>query len=253
MSVSTASPVPEELRGRDDLRTADFRRRPSRSSSIVDKLVMGVTGTILVLFVLFHLYGNLKLFLGRTDIDEYARWLHDFGQPILPGQSFLWLFRGIIGLTLTLHILYGLRLAARNRAARPVRYAHRPAVHRRGPALTFAARTMPWTGLLLLVFLVFHILDQVVGKPVNGSFLSGHPSNNVIMSLERWPVAALYLAVIGVLGLHLVHGTWSLFTSLGWRGRRLDGVRRVVATAVPLVLVVGNASLPIAVLAGWVK
>lgn len=248
MSTSTTPPPRTDV-----LRSADFTRRPTRASSTVDKVVMGVTGTILVLFVLFHLLGNLKLFLGNSHVDEYAHWLHNFGQPLMPGHSFLWLFRGVLGLTVGVHVFYGLRLALRNRASRPIGYRRRPNVHRRGPALTFAARTMLWTGLLLLAFLVFHILDQVVGEPVNGGFLSGSPSHNVIHSLSRWPVATIYMLVFLVLGIHLVHGTWSLFTSLGWRGRTIDSVRRALAIVVPLALVIGNMSLPIAVLAGWVR
>lgn len=196
-----------------------------------------------------HLFGNLKIFLGEGHLDEYGEWLRDVGQPLFPRTWLLWVFRIVLVAAFAGHVWAAWRVVRRNRiaAGRGVRRSHGPW----SSARRYAASTMWMSGLILGLFVVFHLLDLTWGS-ANPGFERGAVERNVVASLERWPVAIVYSLATLALGLHLVHGTWSMFTSFGFHGRRVDRIRRVLATAVPALLVLGNLSIPIAVLAGWV-
>ncbi len=217
---------------------------------IVDKAVMAVTGGFLALFIVAHLVGNLKIFLGHGHLDAYGEWLRDVGQPFLPRTVLLWGFRIVLTAAFFLHILAAIRVVRRNRMATGDR--QRPAKTGGTPVQRYAAATMPMTGVIVALFLVFHLLDLTWGT-ANPGFQRGAVERNLIASLDRWPVAVVYSLAVLALGFHLVHGMWSLFSSLGFHGRRIDNVRRVIATALPAVVVLGNLAIPVAILAGWVS
>ncbi|WP_432995241.1 succinate dehydrogenase cytochrome b subunit [Dactylosporangium sp. CA-233914] len=210
---------------------------------------MAATGILLVLFLFAHMAGNLKIFVGAEAFDHYGHWLRDLGAPLLPHTGFLWLQRGGLTVAVLAHIFAAVVLARRARAARPVRYAHRPKVQG-----SYAARTMRWGGVIILLFVVFHILDLTTGtlNPVGDK---QHPHANVVadFAASRWYVTLFYALAIVAIGFHLRHGIFSALRTLGQRTPRGERIARAVALVLSLVLVVGYLSVPFAVLTGLVK
>jgi succinate dehydrogenase / fumarate reductase cytochrome b subunit len=192
--------------------------------------------------------GNLKIFVGATAFDHYAHWLRTIGEPLLPHTWYLWLQRGGLTVAVLAHIAAATVLARRARAARPVRYAHRPKVQG-----SYAARTMRWGGVIILLFVIYHILDLTTGtlNPVGDK---QHPYANVIADFapERWYVTVFYTLAIVAVGVHLRHGIFSAVRTLGQQTARGERIARVTALVLSLVLVVGFLSVPFAVLIGLV-
>jgi succinate dehydrogenase / fumarate reductase cytochrome b subunit len=216
-------------------------------SDVGKKYVMAVTGIILMAFVLLHMIGNLKLYLGRTDLNTYAAWLRTVGEPALPRQVLLWILRVVLIAATVLHIDSAARLARSSRRARPVPYA----APRQYAAADFASRTMRWTGPIVALFVIFHLLDLTWGT-ANPHFVHGDPYDNVVASFQRVPVAIVYVIANLALAVHLYHGAWSLFQSMGWN-RVLNAWRRRFAIGYAALIAVGNVSFPILVLIGVVK
>jgi succinate dehydrogenase / fumarate reductase, cytochrome b subunit len=225
------------------------------STAVGKKYVMAITGIIGILFVVFHMIGNLKVYLGLItedgqrvyDVDVYSEFLRELLVPILPRTLALWLLRAVLIAALVLHVHAAYSLTVMNRRARPVRYQS----HRDYVVANFASRTMRWTGVIVLLFLFFHLADLTWGW-FNPDFVRGEVYRNLDASLSRIPVAILYIVANIALGIHLFHGTWSLFQSMGWNNPRFNAWRRGLATAIATVIVVGNVSFPIAVQAGIV-
>jgi succinate dehydrogenase / fumarate reductase cytochrome b subunit len=221
------------------------------STAVGKKYVMAITGIIGIGYVVAHMIGNLKVYLGMVngeyDIDVYGEFLRDLLVPILPRTIALWILRSVLIVALALHLHAAYSLTVMNRRARPVKYQSK----RDYVAADFAARTMRWTGIIVLLFLFFHLADLTWGW-FNPDFVRGAPYHNLDESLSRIPVAILYIVANIALGIHLFHGTWSLFQSLGWNNPRFNRWRRGLATAIATIIVVGNCSFPIAVQAGIV-
>jgi succinate dehydrogenase / fumarate reductase cytochrome b subunit len=216
-------------------------------SAIGKKYVMAVTGIALMGFVLVHMVGNLKVYLGAESLDHYAEWLRTIATPALPRTVFLWLMRGGLAAAFVLHVHSAYGLTRINRAARAGGYVQ----SRDYLAADFASRTMRWTGVIVGLFVVFHLLDLTWGT-ANPDFVRGAVYDNLVASFESVPVALVYVAANLALGVHLYHGAWSLFQSLGWTHPRFNPLRRWFAVGFALVIVAGNVSFPIAVLAGVV-
>lgn len=229
-------------------RTRPLKVRKKRSS-IALKILMAGTGILLVLFLFAHMAGNLKIFVGAEAFDHYAHWLRDLGTPLLPHTWYLWLQRGGLTAAVLAHIFAAVVLARRARAARPVRYAHRPRVQG-----SYAARTMRWGGVIILLFVVFHILDLTTGT-VNPVGDRQHPYANVVADFApgRWYVTLFYALAIVAIGFHLRHGIFSALRTLGQQSPRGERTARAVALVLSLVLVVGYLSVPFAVLTGLVS
>jgi succinate dehydrogenase / fumarate reductase cytochrome b subunit len=139
-----------------------------------------------------------------------------------------------------------------NRRARPVRYQS----SRDYQVANFASRTMRLTGIVVLAFIVWHLLDLTFGVVnevgADGEFVRENVYDNVVRSFERIPVSIFYIIANILLGIHLFHGAWSIFQSLGWNNPRFNKWRRSFATGFAAVVVVGNVSFPVAVMAGIV-
>jgi succinate dehydrogenase / fumarate reductase cytochrome b subunit len=209
---------------------------------------MAITGIILMGYVLAHMVGNLKLYLGPEAINTYGEWLRELGEPAFPRTVLLWLMRTALIAAFVFHIHAAYSLTLMNRAARPVGYASR----RDYVAANFASRTMRWTGIIILLFVVFHLMDLTWGN-ANPDFVKGDVYANMVASFQRVPVAIIYVIANLALGLHLYHGTWSLFQSMGWNNRRFNHWRRYFAVAFALLITVGNVTFPIAVVTGIVS
>jgi succinate dehydrogenase / fumarate reductase, cytochrome b subunit len=218
-------------------------------SAIGKKWVMGVTGAALMLFVLVHMIGNLKLFLSKEEINLYGEALRNMPGHILPRTWLLWFFRIGLIVSFALHIHAAAGLTVINRQARPG--ADRYQSKRDYVAADYASRTMRWTGVIVGLFIIFHLMDLTWGN-ANSQFLRGDPYNNLVYSLQRVPVAVVYALANIALGIHLYHGAWSMFQSMGINNPRYNGLRRWFATGFAAVIMVGNLSFPVAVQLGLV-
>ncbi len=236
-----------------------IRKRPTRQlpfplnlyqTAVGKKWVMAITGIALLGYIFAHMIGNLKLYYGPADMNAYGDWLRHLGYPILQNSQALWLMRTGLLAAFVLHIHAAYSLTMMNRAARPTGYQSQ----RDYITADFAGRTMRWTGVIVLLFVIWHIMDLTLGTPgVSGEFIEHDPYNNVVTSFERPLVAGFYVIANLALGLHIWHGTWSLFQSLGWNNPRLNGVRRHFATVFTVVVIGGNLSFPIMVQAGVIS
>jgi len=218
------------------------RSAPFLSTTVGKKVVMAATGVILLAFVAGHMIGNLQIFLGAEALDHYAVFLREF----LHGAG-IWIARVVLLTCAVLHIWSATALTLGSWAARPVRY--RMVQHVES---TYAGRTMRWGGLLLGAFIVYHILHLTVGR-VGLAFEEGRVYQNVVAGFRLWPVSLFYIVAQAALGLHLYHGAWSGLQTLGLSHPRWNPLRLAVALAFALVIALANISIPVAVLAGWVK
>jgi succinate dehydrogenase / fumarate reductase cytochrome b subunit len=247
------APAPTRARG-PVTGTAPAKRRRAPflielyRSYVGKKYVMAITGVIGMGFVLAHMIGNLKMYLGPADFDHYAEFLRELLVPIAPRTVVLWLLRATLIAALVLHVHAAYSLTVANRKARTTKYQSK----RDYVAADFASRTMRWSGIIVLLFLVWHLADLTWGW-VNPDFVRGAVYHNVVESLYRVPVALIYIVANLALGIHLYHGAWSLFQSLGINNQRFNTWRRWFATGFATVIVVGNVSFPVAVLAGIVS
>ncbi len=208
-------------------------------SAVGKKAAMAVSGLVLFGFVLMHLLGNLQVFLGAEKLNGYSRFLHNLG-------GLLWLARGVLLAAVAVHIVAAFQVSAMQRAARPVAYAKRQNL-----ASTYASRTMKYGGVILLLFIVYHLLHFTFGN-AHPSFNAEDVYANVVTGFRVVPVALFYIAAQLALGLHLRHGVWSLFQSTGLNGPRLDGTLKLGAALFAVFVTLGNISIPVAVLAGLV-
>jgi succinate dehydrogenase / fumarate reductase cytochrome b subunit len=210
------------------------------SSTTGKKAAMAVSGCILFLFVVGHLIGNLQIYEGPDQLNRYAVLLRT--EPPL-----LWAVRIVLLAMLLLHIWSSVQLAARNLSARPEGY-----VQKKATGSSYASRTMYWSGPIILAFVIYHLLDFTFGK-VNPHFEPGNVYGNVVASFQVIPVAAFYIIAMLLLCLHLYHGLWSMFQSLGIAHPRWTPLLRRGAAVVAMLIAAGNISIPVAVLAGLVR
>jgi succinate dehydrogenase / fumarate reductase cytochrome b subunit len=209
-------------------------------STIGRKIVMAVTGLILVGFLVVHMVGNLLVHRGPQAINEYAEFLKS-------NLALLWGTRITLLGAVVLHAHAALTLASRARAARPAGYQ---TLTRQ--ASSWSARLMRWGGILLLVFIVFHLLHFTTGQVLPSLFVGGEVYQNVVRSFRSGWVVAFYLLAMAAVGLHLHHGLWSMFQTLGANHPHWEGPRRGVAWFLSLALTVGFVSVPLAVFLGWI-
>ena len=244
-SSKPSTPPVVQDRDRDRLTWAgDFYR-----SGLGKKYVMAVTGIVLMGYVFAHMVGNLKLYQGEAEINRYGEWLREIAYPALPMEGALWGMRLILLAAFVLHIHAAYSLTRMNRRARPsgAKYQSK----RDYIAADFAGRTMRWSGVIVGLFVIFHLADLTFGT-ANPDFTYGDVYGNMVASFSRPEVSAIYIVANLALGLHLFHGAWSLFQTMGWNNRRFNHWRRNFAIGFAVVVVVGNVSFPIAVLAGIV-
>jgi succinate dehydrogenase cytochrome b subunit len=233
--------------------------RPFVTSSVGMKATTAVTGLLLTGFVIIHLIGNLKLFAGRDAINGYARFLKDQG-PLL------WVARGGLLTVFAVHVYLALTLALRARAARPVRYQHPGTIQ-----ASTGSVTMPWTGLVILAFAIFHLAHYTFGwvkttpatnangEIVQANYLSlvdpqqRHDVYSMMVAGFRDPlISILYLAAMGFLFVHLSHGIGSAFQTLGLNTPRLQPFVSRLSWTLAFVIVAGNVLIVVAVWCGLV-
>jgi succinate dehydrogenase cytochrome b subunit len=210
-------------------------------SSVGKKTVMGVTGLILVAYLITHVAANLLVFEGPTRLNAYAAVLHQTG-------ALLWGARLVLLVAVILHIVAAVQLTRRRQAARPVGYAG----GRTPQVSTWASRTIRWGGALILVFLVYHILHFTTGT-LHPDFVELNPHHNVTTGFRDPLVALFYLVAMAAVGLHLYHGIWSSGRSLGISAPSPRPLKRRVAAVVAIFVWLGFSAIVVGVLAGAVK
>lgn len=223
-------------------------RRAPRPSSVQLKYVMAVSGAIMFAYLAVHMVGNLKIFLGGESLDTYAEWLRVVGEPALPEQTVLWIVRIALLAAVIGHMVAATLLARRASRARPVKYAHRSRV----PG-SYATRTMRWGGVIIALFIVYHILDLTTGT-LNPNGVHGEVYANVVADFapQRWYVTVFYALAVVAVALHLRHGLWSGLQSLGRSDGGNQRTLKAISTGTAVLLAVGFLAVPLAVTLGLV-
>ncbi len=221
--------------------------REITASAVGKKAAMAVSGIVLFGYVLLHMLGNLKLYEGPQKLNDYAGFLREAGAPLVPPEGLLWLVRAVLLLAVVVHVWAAWSLTRASRAARPERYQKREAV-----VMSYAARTMRWGGVVLLLFVVYHLLHLTTGT-AHQDFVPGDVYHNVVAGFRVWWVALVYVAAQAALGFHLYHGLWSMFQSLGWNHPRYNPWRKRFAQVFAWTITLGNVSFPLAVLTGVIS
>lgn len=219
-------------------------------TSIGKKFLAAITGLILFGFLVGHMAGNLKVFTGKTadgvpHIDEYGQALKELGAPFLPEQAALWVARLVLLTSLIVHVVVVIQLSLQSTEARPVAY-----VRSKKKAASLPAQWMMYSGMLILVFVIFHILHFTTGTVQLGKFEHGYVYSNLQSSFVKAPVAAGYIAMMLVLGFHLFHGVWSLFQTLGLDNPDRNQALRWFAIAMTALISLGLAAVPVSFLLG---
>ncbi len=211
---------------------------------------MAVTGLILIGFLLMHMYGNLKMFMGADAFDHYAEWLKgDILYPIVPKGWFIWIFRMVMLAAIVLHIYSAASLWKRALAANPSTYEAK-----RKLAQTYSARTMRWGGIILGGVLIFHLLQFTVRATLVNAPADATPYDMVVGEFSVWWLVVVYAVWMVAVCMHVRHGFWSAFATLG---ANTSATARTVlngcAWAVALILYIGFMIMPVAVLFGWIQ
>jgi succinate dehydrogenase cytochrome b subunit len=209
-------------------------------STIGKKAVMAVTGLILFGYLIAHMIGNLQIFLGRAVLNHYAESLH--GNPAL-----LWTVRITLLVSVTLHVWASIQLTMLKRQARPIGYQKRDNVQ-----ASYASRTMMWSGPIILAFVIFHLLHLTTGT-VHPNFVALDAYDNLVTGFRVIPVAIAYIVAMILVCMHLSHGIWSMFQSVGFSHPRYTPKIKTFAAVFSSILAAGFISVPIAVLAGFVR
>jgi succinate dehydrogenase / fumarate reductase cytochrome b subunit len=211
---------------------------------------MAVTGAVMVLFLLLHMLGNLKIFLGRDSFNDYAHALRTLLEPLLPYRTLLTILEIGLVVSVFLHMWAAISLARQAHRARPVKYVAK----KKSQAKGYATHIMRFGGLTILLFVIWHLLDLTFGV-VNPKGYDAAPADRMIAGFDasRWWVTLIYLVAVVMVGLHLRHGIWSAFQTLGWANRDRNRVLRASAALVSAVLVVGFLAPPLAITFGVVK
>ena len=216
-------------------------------SAIGKKAVMAITGVFLFGWIFLHMAGNLKVYTGPEHYNAYARFLITMGAPLLPNKGALIAVRILLLIAVWLHIQAATQLTTMNRNARPIGYGERDYV-----AATYASRTMRWGGIIILLFVFYHIGHLTFGK-FHPDFIEGDVYHNFVTGFQVWWVSAFYIIANIALGMHLYHGLWSMFNSLGLSHRTFNPWKRAFATVFALIVTLANISFPIAVLIGVLR
>ena len=216
-------------------------------TSIGKKMIMAVTGTIGILFLIGHIWGNLHVFEGSEKFNAYGSFLRVIGAPFFTSSQLLWLIRIVLIACVVLHVIAAVQLWQQSRASRPIGY-----VARKDPRATWASRTMRVGGIIILLFIVIHLANLTWGW-LHPSFIEGDVYHNVVALFQLWYVTLFYIVAMLAVGFHLYHGAWSLFQTLGFRTRGNDRLIRGGAIFLAILFVIASVTVPVAVFTGIVS
>jgi succinate dehydrogenase / fumarate reductase cytochrome b subunit len=207
---------------------------------------MAVSGIVLVLYLIAHMIGNLKAFAGAESFNHYSEWIRTIGEPAVPAQTTLWIIRLVLLGAVFAHMWAAISLWRQARAARPVPYVTKKRVQQ-----SYASRTMRWGGVIIVLFIIWHILDLTLGA-VNAEGGDSTPYDRLVASFSNPFVTAFYVLALVLLGMHLRHGLWSAAQTLGQSNQRRERALNLFATAFAVVLIAGFLLVPFSVLFGLI-
>jgi len=212
-------------------------------SSIGKKALMAVTGAVWIGYLVLHMWGNLHIFQGQESFNHYAEFLRTVGEPVFSYAQVLWIIRIVIVASLVAHMWSAWDLYRQAQRARSTNYAVKRVVQ-----ANYASRFMRIGGVVIILFVIFHLAHYTWGWI--GQFDRADPYRNVVIGFSNPVIVLFYLLALASLGLHLFHGVWSMFQTLGLNNRRFDGFFRGLAVFAALVVPIGFATVPLAVLFG---
>jgi succinate dehydrogenase / fumarate reductase cytochrome b subunit len=210
------------------------------STSIGKKVVMAITGLILFGFVIGHMLGNLQVFIGANQMNVYAAMLK-------ANAALLWGVRLVLLVAVILHIVAAAQLTRMSWRSRPEGYQYKDVIQ-----ADYASRTMRWSGPIIAVFVIYHLLHFTTGS-LHPQFDVHDVYRNVISGFRVWPVALFYIIAMIALAFHLWHGVWSMFQTLGLINPKSDKVIHRLAAIATFAIAIGFISIPMAVLAGLIS
>lgn len=216
-------------------------------SSIGKKAVMAVSGGVLVLFLIGHMIGNLKIFFGAETFNHYSAWLRTLGEPALPYRVVLTAIEIVLTVAVVAHIWSAILLSRQAHEARPVRYRHKARVQQ-----SYSSRTMRWGGPIIALYVIYHLLDLTFGV-ANPAGPSATPYEKVTSGFSHWWIALIYVVAVILVGVHLRHGIWSASATLGLNKKGRERGLNALAVTVSTVITVGFVIVPLSVLIGLVK
>ena len=218
----------------------------AKTNSVAKKAIMAVSGIVMVLFLIAHMIGNLHVFQGAAAFNHYSEWLRTFGEPALGYRWFLTILEAVLVVAVVAHMASAIALWRQARAARPERYAVKKSL-----AQTYAARTMRWGGVIIILFVVYHLLDLTFGA-VNPAGTDSTPYDRLVSGFSNPLITIVYTIALVTLGFHLRHGIWSATQTLGQTNRRREKTVNLIAIAFSVVLIAGYLVVPFSVLFGLV-
>jgi succinate dehydrogenase / fumarate reductase cytochrome b subunit len=223
------------------------RRTPkaAKTNSVFKKVVMAVSGIVMLLYLIAHVVGNLKVFAGRESFNSYSEWIRTVGEPAVPNQTVLTIVRIVLIVAVVAHFWAAVSLWRQAKRARPQAYVTKKAV-----AQSYASRTMRWGGVIVLLFIVWHILDLTTGT-VNPDG-DATPYDRLVASFSNPFSTAFYVIALILLGMHLRHGIWSATQTLGQSNKRRERTVNAFAIVFSTVLIAGFLLVPLSVLFGLV-
>jgi len=220
---------------------------PLYQSLVFQKAMMAVSGIVLFGFVFAHMLGNLKVYQGPEALNGYAHFLRTVGSPEVPAGGILWMARAILLHSVGIHAASAYSVSVTSRAARPIPYQRH-----QDPGANYASRTMRIGGIILFLFIIFHLLHLTAGR-IHPDYLPSDVYHNVVVGFQSLPTSLFYIVAQLALGMHLYHGLYSLFQSLGIANPRFNALRRRFALVFSCLIAAGNVSIPLAVLSGIVS
>lgn len=225
------------------------KKRRAWTTTVFVKQLMAVSGLVFVLFLLFHAYGNLKMFLGQEAYDSYAHWLQrDALYPIFPHGGFIWVFRAAMLAMLVIHVAAAGITWHRSAKARRTRY-----VVKKNAADAYAARTMRATAVVLLGLIIFHILHFTTGTIQTGFVAENTPYERMVLSFQNPLMVIVYLIFVGAACLHVGHGFWSAFQSLGWVRASTRKLMVLASAAIAALIFLMFVLPPLAIALGMIS
>lgn len=215
---------------------------------------MAITGLIMIGFLLMHMYGNLKMFIGPEAFDHYAHWLKGLTDdggilyPLMPAGTFIWVFRAVLVAAVVLHVWSAATLAAISRKAAGKGYQHKKRLQQ-----TYSARTMRWGGVIIASFLLFHLLQFTIIPAQFGADVNAGPYAMVVLAYSQPIMIAVYAISMVLVAMHIRHGFWSAFATLGGNlSAKSRQILNGLAIFVAVVLYLGFMAMPLAVFAGMI-
>jgi succinate dehydrogenase / fumarate reductase cytochrome b subunit len=213
-------------------------------TSVGKKFFMAVSGVILIGFLVAHMIGNLKMYMGADEFNHYAEFLREIGYPLLPHMAGLWIFRILLLGAVGLHMLSAWQVYTQSRNARGGKYKKEESL-----SFAYASRTMRWGGVIIATFVVYHILHFTTGQ-VHQSFVHGLAYQNVVIGFQNVWIVAFYVLALIMVTFHVYHGLWSAFQTVGANHPKYNPIRRPLALGLALLLFAGFMTVPVGVQAG---